>query len=124
MKVNGETRSASVPAETTLLALLRDRFGLTGSKLGCDAGDGVAAVAALTEQIAAEAIEKIVVDYEPLPAVFDPLEAMREDAPKVHAPASNIYETKVIRKGDADAASPACGIRSASPYRPIRARRR
>ena len=68
------------------------------------AGDGVAAVAALTEQIAAEAIEKIVVDYEPLPAVFDPLEAMREDAPKVHAPASNIYETKVIRKGDADAA--------------------
>jgi len=28
MKVNGETRSASVPAETTLLALLRDRFGL------------------------------------------------------------------------------------------------
>ncbi|OGA40891.1 MAG: (2Fe-2S)-binding protein [Betaproteobacteria bacterium RIFCSPLOWO2_12_FULL_65_110] len=39
MKVNGETRSASVPAETTLLALLRDRFGLTGSKLGCDAGD-------------------------------------------------------------------------------------
>jgi len=68
------------------------------------AGDGVAAVAALTEQIAAEAIEKIRVDYEPLPAVFDPLEALREDAPRVHAPASNIYETKVIRKGDVDAA--------------------
>ncbi len=68
------------------------------------AGDGVAAVAALTEQIAAEAIEKIKVDYEPLPAVFDPLQALREDAPKVHAPASNIYETKVIRKGDVDAA--------------------
>ena len=39
MKINGETRTASVPAETTLLALLRDRFNLTGSKLGCDAGD-------------------------------------------------------------------------------------
>ena len=46
------------------------------------AGDGVAAVAAVTEQIAAEALDKIVVEYEPLPAVFDPLEAMREDAPQ------------------------------------------
>lgn len=68
------------------------------------AGDGVAAVAALTEQIAAAAIEKIKVDYEPLPAVFDPLRALQEDAPKVHAPASNIYASKVIRKGDVDAA--------------------
>jgi len=68
------------------------------------AGDGVAAVAALTEQIAAEAVEKIKVDYEPVPAVFDPLQALREDAPRVHAPASNIYASKIIRKGDVDAA--------------------
>jgi len=39
MVVNGETRRASVPAETTLLALLRDHFGLTGAKVGCDVGD-------------------------------------------------------------------------------------
>ena len=37
--VNGETRSASVPAETTLLGLLRDHLQLTGAKLGCDVGD-------------------------------------------------------------------------------------
>ena len=43
------------------------------------AGDGVAAVAAVTEQIANEALEKIVVEYEPLPAVLDPVAAMRED---------------------------------------------
>ena len=36
--VNGEARTASVPPETTLLALLRD-WGLTGTKLGCDEGD-------------------------------------------------------------------------------------
>ncbi len=66
------------------------------------AGDGVAAVAATTEQIANEAIEKIIVEYEPLPAVFDPLEAMRDDAHKVHAPNSNIYISKVIRKGDVE----------------------
>src|SRR5450631_4445385 len=61
------------------------------------AGDGVAAVAAVTEQIANEALAKIVVEYEPLPAVFDPVAAMREDSPKVHAPNSNIYATKVVR---------------------------
>src|SRR5574340_1039093 len=66
------------------------------------AGDGVAAVAAATEQIAVEALEQIQLDYEPLPAVFDPLEALQEDAFKVHPPGSNIYATKVIRKGDVD----------------------
>ncbi|MBI4520355.1 MAG: (2Fe-2S)-binding protein [Gemmatimonadetes bacterium] len=39
VNVNGETRTASVPPETTLLALLRDSFNLTGAKLGCDVGD-------------------------------------------------------------------------------------
>ncbi len=53
-------------------------------------GDGVAAVAALTEQQAQDALAKIKVDYEPLPAVFDPLEAMRESAPKVHPPGGNV----------------------------------
>ena len=39
IRINGETRTASVPDETTLLALLRDQFQLTGAKLGCDVGD-------------------------------------------------------------------------------------
>ena len=64
------------------------------------AGDGVAAVAAATEQIALEALEAIEVEYEPLPAVLDPIEALREDAPKVHPPKGNLYARKVIRKGD------------------------
>jgi CO/xanthine dehydrogenase Mo-binding subunit len=63
-------------------------------------GDGVAAVAAVTEQIAAEAIEKIAVTYEPLPAIFDPVAAMADDAPKVHPPDSNIYAKMRIAKGD------------------------
>jgi len=39
IKVNGETRTASVPPETTLLKLLRESLNLTGAKLGCDVGD-------------------------------------------------------------------------------------
>jgi len=68
------------------------------------AGDGVAAVAAVTEQVAEEALERIEVEYEPLPAVFDPLEALGDQAPKVHPPHGNVYATKVIRKGDPEKA--------------------
>ena len=39
VKVNGEERTATVPAETTLLRMLRDELNLTGAKLGCDVGD-------------------------------------------------------------------------------------
>lgn len=47
-------------------------------------GDWVAFVAAETPAIAEEALNLIEVDYEVLPAVFDPLEAMREGAPQLH----------------------------------------
>jgi CO/xanthine dehydrogenase Mo-binding subunit len=64
------------------------------------AGDGVAAVAAVTEQIAADAIEKIKVEFEELPPVLDPLESLQLETPGVHAPSANIYGHKVIKKGD------------------------
>ena len=47
-------------------------------------GDRVAAVAAETVDAAEEAIQLIDVDYEILPAVFDPLEAMAPGAPQLH----------------------------------------
>lgn len=37
--VNGQAKRAEVASETTLLSILRDSWGLTGSKLGCDVGD-------------------------------------------------------------------------------------
>lgn len=47
-------------------------------------GDRVAAVAAISPEIAEEALELIEVEYEMLPAVFDPIEAMKPGAPVVH----------------------------------------
>ena len=47
-------------------------------------GDPVAAVAAVDLDTAQEALGLIKVDYEPLPAVFDPEEAMQEGAPIIH----------------------------------------
>lgn len=46
--------------------------------------DEVAAVAATSPDIAEEALELIQVEYEELPAVFDPVEAMEEGAPLIH----------------------------------------
>jgi CO/xanthine dehydrogenase Mo-binding subunit len=47
-------------------------------------GDRVAAVAAETREAAEEAVDLIDVEYEQLPAVFDPLEAMQPGAPLLH----------------------------------------
>ena len=47
-------------------------------------GEPVAAVAAVTPDAAREAAALVKVEYEELPAVFDPEEAMSEDAPLVH----------------------------------------
>ena len=53
-------------------------------------GEPVAAVAAVDEDTAQHALDLIEVEYEELPAVFDPLEAMKEDAPLLH-PDLNSY---------------------------------
>ncbi|MDQ1335688.1 MAG: hypothetical protein QG552_2638 [Thermodesulfobacteriota bacterium] len=47
-------------------------------------GDAIAAVAAVDEETAQEAVELIKVDYEELPAVFHPLDAMLPGAPVIH----------------------------------------
>ena len=47
-------------------------------------GDRVAAVAAESPEIAAEALKRIHVTYEVLPAVFDENEALQEGAPVIH----------------------------------------
>ncbi len=46
-------------------------------------GQEVAAIAAVDEDTAQRALDLINVDYEPLPAVFDPKEAMKDGAPLV-----------------------------------------
>jgi putative selenate reductase molybdopterin-binding subunit len=47
-------------------------------------GDRVAFVAAETEEIAEKALELIEVDYELLPVLLDPTQAMQPDAPRLH----------------------------------------
>jgi CO/xanthine dehydrogenase Mo-binding subunit len=79
-------------------------------------GDVVAAVAALTAEIAAEAAAAIEVEYEPLPAISDIEAALAQDAPLIHPDwqsyeadedlvrDGNVLGRSTIVKGDADAA--------------------
>jgi CO/xanthine dehydrogenase Mo-binding subunit len=46
--------------------------------------DEIAAVAAISPEIADEALDLIEVEYEELPGIFDPLEAMKEGAALIH----------------------------------------
>ena len=60
-------------------------------------GEAVAAVAAIDEEIAEEALQSIKVEYEPLPAVFDPEEAIKPGAPRVHEETANNISFKFVK---------------------------
>jgi len=68
-------------------------------------GDAVAIVAAEDAEIAAQALELIKVDYEPLPVVADPEYAHSPDAPVLHAnhPTGNLLKHIKVRHGDIEA---------------------
>jgi CO/xanthine dehydrogenase Mo-binding subunit len=67
------------------------------------AGEEVAAVAAASEEIARDALDHIQVEYEELPAILTPDEALDEDAPGVHAGRNNVSHEIRFQRGDPDA---------------------
>jgi CO/xanthine dehydrogenase Mo-binding subunit len=89
-----------VPGRNGFGAIIPDQPVICDDKVRF-VGDGVALVAAETEQIANEALGLIKVDYEPLPAVFDPRDAMKEDAPKIHE-RGNLLSYDKLLKGDVE----------------------
>ncbi len=78
-------------------------------------GQAVAAVAATSPELAAEAAKRVVVEYEILPHVLDPHEAMQENAPLLHEDVftqcvdpvpetpSNLSVDMSLEKGDVEA---------------------
>ncbi|WP_265919710.1 xanthine dehydrogenase family protein molybdopterin-binding subunit [Cupriavidus nantongensis] len=71
-------------------------------------GEEVAAVVALSEEIARDALDLIRVEYEPLPALLTPAAALAEGAPEIHAGTRNIGHEMRIERGDVEAAFAAC----------------
>ncbi|MBI4331490.1 MAG: molybdopterin-dependent oxidoreductase [Chloroflexi bacterium] len=100
-----ETRTGRWLLDRTVLARHRVRH----------VGEAVAAVAAVDEETAGEALRLIDVEYQPLPGVFDPVEAMEPDSVRVHEEAAryfpperncrgNILHSQRITVGDVEAA--------------------
>ena len=87
-----------VPGRNGFGAILPDQPVICENKVRY-VGDGVALVAAETEAIAHEALSLIRVEYEVLPAVLDPRDALKPDAPEVHEGGNLLSENK-LRKGD------------------------
>ncbi len=67
------------------------------------AGDDIAVVAAVDEDRAEEALDLIKVDYEVLPFVLDPEDALKPDAPKIH-PKGNLVGEKpgILQRGNVE----------------------
>ena len=84
-----EATAGAVLATQPLLAADRVRFQ----------GEPVVALAAESPEVAARAAELVEVEYEELPGVYDPLEALRPGAVEVH-PGGNVLRRWHIRKGD------------------------
>ena len=84
-----------------------DNLPLKSDTVRC-VGDEVAAVAAVDEATAREALSLIRVEYEELPAVFDPFDALEGGSPVIHAERGDIAGNVAMRwdfdHGDVDEA--------------------
>ncbi len=89
-----------VPGRNGFGAIIPDQPVICGDKVRF-VGDGVALVAAETERAAQQALALIKVEYEVLPAVFDPREALEKDAPQIHE-GGNLLSKNKLRKGDVE----------------------
>jgi CO/xanthine dehydrogenase Mo-binding subunit len=68
-------------------------------------GEPVAAVAATSRYLAEDALEQIAVDYEPLPAIVDPVRAMLPESPLVHeTKGTNVAYQRRFQWGDVEKA--------------------
>ena len=89
-----------VPGRNGFGVAIPDQPVICGDKVRF-VGDAVALVAAETEEIAQRALSLIAVEYELLPAIFDPREALKPGAPAIHEK-GNLLNHHKLRKGDVE----------------------
>lgn len=89
--VNGTNRYGVVRKDQEVLVERKARY----------VGDPICLVAAESKEALSRALSLIKVDYEVLPAVFDPLEALKDDAPLVHE-GGNLLKKLSVSVGDVE----------------------
>jgi CO/xanthine dehydrogenase Mo-binding subunit len=90
--------AADVPGINESTALLPDKPLLASEKVRF-VGEPIAAVAAYDQTVALEAVDLVRVEYEDLPAVFSPIDALKSNAPRIHDN-GNIAKHLKLRKGN------------------------
>jgi aerobic-type carbon monoxide dehydrogenase small subunit (CoxS/CutS family) len=94
--------AADVPGEDGFGVFVHDQPVMASGRVRY-VGEAVAAVAAEDLLTARQALNLIKVEYDELPGVFDPEEAMQEGAPVIHEYApDNVVKHIPIRKGDVE----------------------
>src|SRR5205809_2776574 len=111
--VYGHLEALGIPADEPLLAVDEVRYK----------GQPIAAVAAVDEDTAREAVSLIEIEYEERPAFFDMRKAMDPDWPQIHQwgpvyPHFGSYNHRRVRKGDIDAAFDQADTIVEGVYRP------
>ena len=89
--IPGINESAALLPDKPLFATTKVRF----------AGEPIAAVASYDPSIAEEAVDLAKIDYEPLPSIFSPVEALKPDAPRLHDN-GNVAKHVKLRKGNVE----------------------
>jgi 4-hydroxybenzoyl-CoA reductase subunit alpha len=107
--VKGVVTGSEIPdRQYGIVPKARDEYALAKDKVRY-IGDDVAAVCAIDPEIAEEALELIRVDYEELPAVFNPLESKKEGAPQIHEGIKNNTSFAMYKEfGDVEKAFAEC----------------
>ena len=98
-----------VPGQTVEVAALKASMEVLATDRVRFHGEPVALVIAEAEEALAEACDLVAVDYEELPAVFEPDQALASGAPSVH-PGGNLLGEWDIDRGDVDAAFAAADV--------------
>src|ERR1700691_1283151 len=81
-------------------------------------GEPVVGIIAQNRYQAEDALELVAIDYEPLPPLVDPEQALRPDAPLLHDDAgSNVLASREFKRGDVDAAFAAAPLRVGGRFR-------
>ena len=101
--VHGIVTGKDFPIPYGVIPWTPDENALCVDKV-CYVGDGVAAVAAVDEDTAIAACDAIAIDYEPLPAYFEPAEALAEDAVQInpYAKRGNLSKHVKLEFGEVD----------------------
>jgi CO/xanthine dehydrogenase Mo-binding subunit/aerobic-type carbon monoxide dehydrogenase small subunit (CoxS/CutS family) len=96
------TGKDAIPYRWGVFAYTRDMQFLPTDKARF-VGQEVAAVAAINEEVAQEAVDLIKVEWEPLPHVLDPEQALLEGAPLLHdEKPGNVSVRIFVNEGDVD----------------------